>query len=84
MINKKLVRHGNSSALVLDKTILQLLGIDNKTILELRIEGDTLIIKRAHSKKEKKRTISKDKKLQKAYEEIMDEYSEVFEKLAKN
>ena len=84
MINKKLVRHGNSSALVLDKPILQLLGIDNDTILELRVEGDTLIIKRAQSKKGKKRIVSKDKTIQKTYEEIMDEYSEVFEQLAKN
>jgi antitoxin component of MazEF toxin-antitoxin module len=51
---KKLVQHGNSSALILDKTILQLLGADSESSFEIIIEGNSLIIRRAqqtHTKK---------------------------------
>lgn len=41
---KKLVRHGNSSALILDKPILELLNITENTILKLTTDGTSLII----------------------------------------
>ena len=42
---KKLVKYGNSNALVLDRSILALLGIDEGSVVRLRIEGDKLILK---------------------------------------
>ena len=42
---KKLVKYGNSNALVLDRSILALLDISEGAVVKLRIEGDTLIIK---------------------------------------
>lgn len=42
---KKLVKYGNSNALVLDRSILALLNIDEGSVVKLRIEGNTLIIK---------------------------------------
>ena len=42
---KKLVKYGNSKALLLDRTILSLLNIKEDSILKLRVEGNTLIIK---------------------------------------
>jgi len=42
---KKLVKYGNSNALILDRSILALLNIGEDSVLKLRIEGDTLIIK---------------------------------------
>lgn len=44
---KKLVKHGNSSALILDRSILALLDIDENSVVKMRIEGDTLLIKAA-------------------------------------
>ncbi|NGX31428.1 MAG: hypothetical protein K940chlam8_00796 [Chlamydiae bacterium] len=44
---KKLVKYGNSNALVLDRSILALLNISEGSVLKLRIEGDALIIKAA-------------------------------------
>jgi len=41
---KKLTRHGNSLALVIDKPILELLGISRETLLEIRTDGRSLII----------------------------------------
>lgn len=76
-MNKKLVQHGNSKALILDKPILKLLNIDEETILELKIEGNSLIITPS-SKKLK----DKEKIIQEAYEEIAEKYKDAFKKLA--
>ena len=39
MMMKKLARHGNSRALVIEKPILDLLGIDDNTTLQLHTDG---------------------------------------------
>jgi len=44
---KKLTKHGNSLALVIDKSILELLQIDDQTPLEISTDGESLIVSRA-------------------------------------
>ena len=41
---KKLTKHGNSMALVIDRPILDLLKIDDETPLEISTDGKVLII----------------------------------------
>jgi len=41
---KKLTRHGNSLALVLDKGVIELLNIDAETPLEISTDGSLLLI----------------------------------------
>jgi antitoxin component of MazEF toxin-antitoxin module len=41
---KKLTRHGNSLALVIDKPVLDLLEIDANTPLSLTTDGECLIV----------------------------------------
>jgi antitoxin component of MazEF toxin-antitoxin module len=41
---KKLIKHGNSSALIIDKPILDLLKINDNTLLEINTDGKSLII----------------------------------------
>jgi len=41
---KKLVQHGNSSALVIEKSILELLDITLDTPLEIKTDGKRLIL----------------------------------------
>lgn len=43
-MTKRLIQHGNSAALVIDKPILQLLGIDLDTELEVVTDGRNLIL----------------------------------------
>lgn len=43
-MTKKLIQHGNSAALVIEKPILQLLNIDFETSLEVVTDGRNLII----------------------------------------
>jgi antitoxin MazE len=41
---KKLTKHGNSWALIIDKPVLELLNIDPEAPLEVSTDGQTLII----------------------------------------
>lgn len=74
---KKLTRHGNSFALIIDKPLLRLLDISEKTNLDISVEDGALVIRPA-STKGKKNT----QEIKKIAQEIMTEYAEVFKKLA--
>ena len=52
---KKLSKHGNSLALVIDRPILELLGIDEGTSLSISTDGEALVIVPARDKKRRKR-----------------------------
>ncbi len=41
---KKLTRHGNSAALIIDRAVLDLLKIDTNTPLEISTDGQVLIV----------------------------------------
>ncbi|MHB0959674.1 MAG: AbrB/MazE/SpoVT family DNA-binding domain-containing protein [Pirellulaceae bacterium] len=55
MLTKKLSRHGNSLALVIDRSILELLGIDEETTLEISTDGRALVVVPAQGKRRRKR-----------------------------
>ena len=52
---KQLSKHGNSLALVIDRSILDLLGIDENTALEISTDGESLIVAPVRDKKRQKR-----------------------------
>ena len=52
---KKLSKHGNSLALVIDRSILELLGIDEKTSLELSTDGESLVVAPVRDKKRRQK-----------------------------
>lgn len=41
---KKLIQHGNSAALVIDKPIMEMLNITNETTFEISTDGRNLIL----------------------------------------
>jgi len=43
-MTKKLIRHGNSAAVVLDKALLDLLRVEMDTPLEITTDGKSIII----------------------------------------
>lgn len=43
-MTKKLIRHGNSAALVLDKALLDLLNVEMNTPLQVTTDGRNIII----------------------------------------
>ena len=44
MMTKKLSKHGNSLALVIDRSILDLLDIDEQTLLQISTDGRALVV----------------------------------------
>jgi antitoxin MazE len=72
---KRLTRTGNSFALVLDKPLLEQLGIDEDTPLELSTNGDVLVVTPVRDR-------AREKKLKKALEDMDRQYGGVFKRLA--
>jgi len=72
---KNLTRHGNSLALVLDKPILDLLGISADTPLEVSTDGARLFIERAREAKRRK-------EFKQAVAETNEEYGRMLKRLA--
>ena len=63
---KKLVSHGNSAAIIIDKPILEILGITTETPLEIVTDGKNLMIMpvdTAERKKKFKATLAKINRL---------------------
>jgi antitoxin MazE len=55
MLTKRLSKHGNSLALVIDRSILELLGIDEDTTLNISTDGRALVIVPSPEKRRRKR-----------------------------
>ncbi|MFZ2493352.1 MAG: AbrB/MazE/SpoVT family DNA-binding domain-containing protein [Thermoanaerobaculia bacterium] len=72
---KKLTRTGNSLALVLDRPLLQELGIDEETELEVSTNGDVLVVTPV-------RRASRERKLRNAVEAINERYAGLFKRLS--
>ncbi len=52
---KKLSKHGNSLALVIDRSILDLLQIDEDTSLEITTDGEALVVAPVRDENRRKR-----------------------------
>jgi antitoxin MazE len=74
-IVKKLTKHGNSLALVIDRPILDLLKIDPDTPLEVSTDGKQLIIAPA-------KLSSRRKKFEAAQDQAHKRYGKTFEELS--
>jgi len=72
---KKLTKHGNSLALVIERPILDLLKIDAATPLEVSTDGNVLIVKPHRRHRE-------NKKIQKALEWANAHYGNALRRLA--
>ena len=73
---KKLTKHGNSLALVIDRPILELLKIDPETLLDVSTDGRQLFVAPAKSS-------NRRKKFEEAQELAHKRYGRAFRKLAK-
>jgi len=72
---KKLTKSGNSLALVIDKPLLDALGLDADTPLELSTDGDVLVVT---PQRERKRTA----KLRAVVSDAHERFGGVFRRLA--
>ncbi len=76
-MSKKLTKHGNSLALIIDKPILEMLNISEQTELNLSIEDGTLVISPVTKKK-----LRSAEEIKKIAREVMSEYADALKKLA--
>lgn len=72
---KKLTRTGNSVALVLDKPLLEALGLDENSEVEVSTNGHVLVMT-------PRPNLSRERKLKRIIDEINEEYGGVFKRLA--
>jgi antitoxin component of MazEF toxin-antitoxin module len=80
MLTKRLTKIGDSTGIVIDRPILDMLGLDKGDEVSLRIDADKLIIERADQSvtRSKRRA-----KLQKARARMQDDIGGTLRKLAK-
>jgi antitoxin component of MazEF toxin-antitoxin module len=72
---KKLTRTGNSVALVLDKPLLEQLGLDENAEVELSTNGQVLVVT-------PKRSAARERKFREAVAEINEKYAGLFRRLS--
>lgn len=73
---KRLQKHGNSQALVIEKAILDAMGIDSETPLQMTISGNSLIVTPANvgvGREEVARSIAK---LRPKYKKMLEHLAE--------
>ena len=75
MMIKKLTRQGNSSALIIDRTMMDLMGIDQDTDLKLTLEGRKLLVEPVTVK-------DRDAKFQAAVKRTFEKNAELYRRLA--
>lgn len=71
---KRLTNIGNSLGIIIDKPILELLDIDRNTDIEIRTDGDTLILRPVR--------IGRKKMIEEASGELIRAHGKTYEKLA--
>lgn len=75
-VTKKLTKHGNSYALIIERPILELLGIDSDTLLEVSTpDGASIVITPIKS-------VSQKRKFKTALQKINKKYGRALKKLA--
>ncbi len=72
---KKLTRQGNSSALIIDRTLMDLLQIDHETPLKVTVEGRRLIV-------EPLTEAEREAKFERLLKQTTEQNRELFRKLA--
>ena len=72
---KRLTKHGNSLALVIEKPILDLLKMDADTPLEISTDGDVLVVRPHRSRRDNKKIVD-------ALEWVNAHYGNALERLA--
>ena len=72
---KKLTKHGNSMALIIDKPVLDLLNIDLDTPLNITTDGDVLVVSPVRDE-------ARQKRFREALEEVNRKYGRALKGLA--
>jgi antitoxin component of MazEF toxin-antitoxin module len=66
-MEKRLIKHGNSMALVIEKPILDLLGANAETPFSISTDGQALVLTPVHGKNRRKAFLSALEKVNRKY-----------------
>ncbi len=72
---KTLSKVGNSSALILDKTLLELIGVGERGEVELQVQGDRLVVMPAKSG-------ARQAELDAAHDDLLSRFGSAYQRLA--
>jgi len=75
MTIKKLTKVGNSQAIVLDKTILAQMGLSEADEVQITLHGQQLVVTPVRPR-------IPDERLRESLDRVLDEYDELFRRLA--
>ncbi|PKL35949.1 MAG: AbrB family transcriptional regulator [Spirochaetae bacterium HGW-Spirochaetae-1] len=73
---KKIIQHGNSSAVIIDKPVMELLDIDSDSLLEMSTDGSSIILSPVKDRERLNR-------LKASLDKINSKHSATLKKLAK-
>ena len=73
---KRLIQHGNSVALVIDKPIMEILKITNETMFELTTDGKNLILSPQIEQNQEKDILISLEKINKKYGNVLKQLGE--------
>jgi antitoxin component of MazEF toxin-antitoxin module len=73
---KKLIQHGNSAALVIDKPILEMLKITSDTTFEITTDGKNLILSPQAESHQENNIINSLEKINKRYGTVLKKLGE--------
>ena len=68
---KKLIQHGNSAALIIDKPIMEMLNITNDTTFHLATDGKNLILSPQVENCQEKNILHSLEKINKKYGKVL-------------
>jgi antitoxin component of MazEF toxin-antitoxin module len=71
---KKLIQHGNSAALVIDKQIMEMLHLTNETLFEVSTDGKNIILSPQN-------TVTQENAVLESLQKINDKYGNVLKRL---
>jgi len=73
---KRLIKHGNSVVLVIDKPIMEILKITNETMFELTTDGKNLILSPQIEQNQEKDILISLEKINKKYGNVLKQLGE--------
>ena len=71
MMTKRLIQHGNSAALVIDKPIMELLNITAETTFQLSTDGKNIILSPQNDKIQEQDILESLDKINKKYGKVL-------------
>ena len=68
---KKLIQHGNSAALIIDKPIMEMLNITHETVFKISTDGRNLILSPQNEYTQEKKVLDSLEKINQKYGAIL-------------